>query len=252
MNARFRKKLLVLAAAGSLAVAAVPPANAIFGVGDIVLDPSNLAQNILTAERTLAMINNQVVQLTNEAQMLINQARNLQNLDFNTLNRLRSTLATVDRLFAEARGLAYNLSRVESEFARLYPQEYAATVTRERLNADRREQWVNSHEALSTTLRVQAQAAANFADDEAVLADLIDRSQSAVGALQAAQATNQLLALQARQLMQAQQLHIAQERAVALEHARTVAAEERARELRRQFMKEATHYTPEGVALFSR
>jgi P-type conjugative transfer protein TrbJ len=72
----------------------------------VVVDPTNLVQNTLTAIRTLQQINNQIQQLQNEAQMLMNQARNLANLDFNIVNRLRSTLATTERLIAEAQGLA--------------------------------------------------------------------------------------------------------------------------------------------------
>ncbi|PWG74457.1 P-type conjugative transfer protein TrbJ, partial [Enterococcus hirae] len=68
-----------------------PPAHAIFGIGDIVIDPSNLAQNILTAANTLEQINNQVKQLQNEADMLINQATNLVRTGYNPqaeINRL--------------------------------------------------------------------------------------------------------------------------------------------------------------------
>ena len=88
----------------------------------------------------------------------------------------------------------------------------------------------------------------NFSDDEAVLSELVNNSQSAAGALSAQQAGNQLIALQIRQLMQAQQLQVGQDRAVALEHARAVAEEERARELRRRFMAPAAAYraTPVG------
>ena len=54
--------------------------NEIFGFGRIVYDPTNHAENLLTAARTLEQINNQIAQLQNEAQMLINQARNLERL----------------------------------------------------------------------------------------------------------------------------------------------------------------------------
>ncbi len=46
----------------------------------IIYDPSNYAQNVLTAARTREQINNQITQLQNEAQMLINQARDLASL----------------------------------------------------------------------------------------------------------------------------------------------------------------------------
>lgn len=215
-----------------------------------VIDPTNLVQNILTAVRTLQMVNNQIRQLQNEAQMLVNAARNLQRLDLNTLNRLRATLAATERLFAEARGLEFDVRRTVDEFARLYPTQYAEAITRGQLNADRLERWAFSREAFGTTMAMQAQAKQNFENDEAVLADLVSSSQSAVGALQAAQATNQLLALQSRQLMQTQQLQIAQDRAIALEQARAIAAEERSRAVRRRFMSATTTYTPETVRGF--
>jgi len=63
----------------------------------VVIDPTNLVQNTLTAIRTLEQINNQIQQLQNEAQMLANQARNLASLPFNVVNRLRSNLALTHR-----------------------------------------------------------------------------------------------------------------------------------------------------------
>lgn len=74
--------------------------------------------------------------------------------------------------------------------------------------------------------------------------------QSAVGALQAMQATNQLLALQAKQAIQAQRLQLTQDRAASLELARQAAVQERAREVRRRFMGEGTPYTPYRVNFY--
>lgn len=110
--------------------------------------------------------------------------------------------------------------------------------------ADARESWGRSRAATETALSMQSQASENFAADEAVLADLIGRSQSAAGALQAAQATNQLLALHARQAIQAQQLQIVQGPAAAVEQARVIGGETRAREVRRRFQGEDVRYTP--------
>lgn len=215
-----------------------------------VIDGSNLVQNILTAARTLQQINNQIRQLQNEAVMLTNQARNLTSLDFNTLNRMRVALASTNRLIAEAQGLAYEVSRMESEFSRLYPVEYAGSISGSRMALDARQRWRYSLDALRTTAKMQAQVAQNFPVDESTLADLVARSQSAVGQLQATQATNQLLALQSRQAIQEQQLRITQDRAVALEQARQVAVQERAREVRRRFQGAGTPYTPYTVSYY--
>lgn len=215
-----------------------------------VIDSTNLAQNTLTAIRTLEQIQNQVRQLQNEAQMLIHQARNLVGLDVNVVNRLRSTLATTERLLAIAQGLAYDVAGVDREFARLYPHEYAATVSHNQMAQDEHERWQHTLDGLHTAMRMQAQASQNLREDEAVLADLVGQSQSAVGALQAMQATNQLLALQAQQAIQAQQLQLTQDRAVALELARQAAVTEQSRAVRQHFLGEGTPYTPQTVPFY--
>lgn len=239
-----KKVLLSVLLAGALGVAPVVHAQL------VVLDPTNLTQNILTAARTLQQINNQIRQLQNEAQMLVNQARNLTGLDFSALQQLRAALAESQRLIAQGQGLAFEVSTLDEQFRRLYPDRYVASVSGEAMAQDAREHWRNALEALRTATRLQAQAVQNFAVDERALADLVGRSQSAVGALQASQTTNQLLALQARQAIQAQQLQLSQDRAQALEQARMVAAQERAREVRRRFLGEGTRYTPHTVRFY--
>lgn len=245
-----KPRLIALAMAGVLALASAQPAHALFGVGDIVLDPTNLVQNTLTAVRTLEQINNQVQQLQNEAQMLSNQARNLASLDFNVVNRLRASLARSEQLFAEAQGLAYDVQNLDSEFARLYPDEYAATVSGDQMYRDARARWEHTLDGLHTAMRMQAQVSRNLSEDESALTDLVGQSQSATGALQAMQATNQLLALQAKQSIQAQQLQLTQDRAASLELARQAAASERAREVRRRFLGEGTPYSPYSVRFY--
>ena len=178
----------------------------------VVIDPTNLVQNTLTAIRTLEQINNQIQQLQNEAQMLMNQARNLASLPSSVVGQLRANLATTQRLIAQARGLAYDVTNLDREFARLYPEQYAATVSGDQMYRDTQERWKNTLNGLQTTMQMQAQASQNLHDDEGVLADLVGKSQSAVGALQAMQATNQLLALQAKQSIQTQRLQITQDR----------------------------------------
>ncbi|HCL3318641.1 P-type conjugative transfer protein TrbJ [Pseudomonas aeruginosa] len=237
---------VTLAAALSVSLLAVQPASAL-----TVFDPSNFVQNTLTAVRTLEQINNQIRQLQNEAQMLINQARNLASLPFNVVNQLRSTLATTERLIAQAKGLAYDVADMDAMFSRLYPEQYAATISGDQMAKDARERWQNTLNGLQTAMQMQAQVSQNLSTDESVLADLVSKSQSAEGALQAQQATNQLLALQAKQSIQAQQLQITQDRAASLELARQAAATERAREVRRRFLGTGTPYTPQTVNFYS-
>jgi len=216
----------------------------------VVIDPSNLMQNVMTAARSLEQINNQIRQIQNQSQSLMNQAKNLTGLDFSALNELRASLSATNQLIQQGQGLAFKVSQMEVEFARLHPDAYSESTSGSQMATDARTRWHNSLEALRTATQVQSQAVQNFASDEQTLTDLVSSSQSAVGALQATQATNQLLALQSRQAIQAQQLQITQNRAVALEQARQVAVQERAREVRRRFQGDGTAYTPYAVSFY--
>ena len=239
------KKTMLTVATAAL-MNALPAAHAQW----VVIDPTNLAQNLMTAANTLEQINNQIKQLQNQAQSLTNQAKNLTGLDFSALNELRAALSATYQLIQQAQGLAFNVQQMETQFQQLYPESFSATVSSGQMVLDARKRWTNSLDALRTATKVQSQAVQNFASDESTLTDLVNRSQSAVGALQATQATNQLLALQARQAIQAQQLQITQDRATALEQARQVAVHERAKEVRRRFMGSGTPYTPYTVNFY--
>jgi P-type conjugative transfer protein TrbJ len=239
-----KKRLLAVAAAAL--IGAMPVAQAQW----VVIDPTNLAQNILTAAHTLEQINNQIRQLQNEAQSLMNEARNLASLPFNVVNRLRSNLDTTRQLIAQARGLGFDIQNMDQQFAQLYPDQYAASVSGNQMFQDAHQRWQNTLQGLQTAMRMQAQVSQNLNQDEGVLADLVDQSQSATGALQAMQATNQLLALQAKQSIQTQQLQLTQGRAASLELARQAAAVERGREVTRRFLGSGTAYTPQSVNFY--
>ncbi len=241
-----KKRLLAAAVSAMLCAATTAYAQR------VVIDPTNLVQNTLTAIRTLEQINNQIQQLQNEAQMLTNQARNLARLPSSVVGQLRANLATTDRLIAQARGLAYDVTNLDREFARLYPEQYTATVSGDQMYRNTQERWKNALNGLQTTMQMQAQASQNLSDDEGVLADLVGKSQSAQGALQAMQAMNQLLALQAKQSIQMQRLQITQDRAASLELARQAAAVERGREVTRRFLGEGTPYMPQSVNFYNR
>ncbi|MFT3813325.1 MAG: P-type conjugative transfer protein TrbJ [Acidovorax sp.] len=242
---RTRALSATAAAVLSASLLAVQPASAF-----VFIDPANLIQNTLTALQTLEQISNQIEQLQNEARMLENQARNLARLPSSVVGRLRANLATTQRLIDQARGLAYDVARMDQEFARLYPEQYAATVSGSQMYRDAQERWRNTLNGLQTSMQMQAQASRNLNDDEGVLSDLVSQSQAAEGALQAMQATNQLLALQAKQSIQTQRLQLTQDRAASLELARQAAAAERGREVTRRFLGSGTPYTPQAVTFY--
>lgn len=238
-----KRKLFAAVAAIALTLGPVQNAHAIFGFGDIVYDPANHAENVLTAARTLIQINNQVQQLANEAQMLLNEAQNLSRLPSSVAPNLQASLARLDNLIIIARGIAYNVSIIDSEYRRLFPEQYAAAVPTSQIVRDAQEAWMLAREGFKHSLEVQAEVVGQVRADSATLDSLIAKSQGAVGNLQAAQAANQLTAFSAKQTMQLQTLLAASARADALERARSLAAHEQARARFTRFMGDGDAYT---------
>jgi P-type conjugative transfer protein TrbJ len=232
-------KIRLLALAVAALIGVMPAAQAQWAV----IDATNLVQNTMTAARTLEQINNQIRQLQN-------QARNLASLPFNVVGQLRSNLANTQQLITQAQGLAFQVQSMNQQFAQLYPQQYAATVSGNQMYQDAHQRWQNTLNGLQTTMQMQAQVSQNITADAGVMSDLVGQSQSATGALQAMQATNQLLALQAKQTSESQQLQLTQGRAAALELARQAAAVEQGRVITQRFLGTGTPYTPQSVNFY--
>jgi P-type conjugative transfer protein TrbJ len=212
----------------------------------IVYDPSNYAQNVLQAARALQQINNQITSLQNQSQMLLNQAKNLAGLPYSSLQ----TIARTQQLLNEAQRLGYDVNQIDQAFQRLYPQSYTGASSSQQLVSDARERWQNSLDAYHDALRVQAGAVGNLDTTRTETDALVSSSQSAVGALQAAQAGNQLVALQTRQLADLTGVIAAQSRAQSLAGARSTANQDQAREQLSRFLGGTQRYHPQAVQMF--
>src|SRR3546814_11909003 len=136
--------------------------------------------------------------------MLVNQGRNLTELDFSALQELRAALADSRRLLEEAKGLSFDVEQARRGYARLYPDGYGAGTSIGDMASDAQARWQQAREALRTAVELQAQLVGQVAGDEPTLSDLVDRSQSAVGAFQVAQQTTQPPARQSSQFLQCQ------------------------------------------------
>ena len=66
----------------------------------IVYDPTNYAQNVLTAARALQQVTNQITSRQNEAQRLSNQSRNLASLPYSALQQLQQSVQRTQQLLA--------------------------------------------------------------------------------------------------------------------------------------------------------
>ena len=209
-----------------------------------VFDAGNYAQNLLIAARTLQQINNQIQSLQNEAAMLLNQAKNLTRVDFPQLQQLKDALTQVDTLMGQAQGIQFKVDGLDDQFRKLFPDQFDKALTADVQVANAKARLDMAMAAFRQTMSVQAQVVENVQADAQTLDALVGRSQDAEGALQAAQATNQLLALSAKQQFQIQNLMAAQYRAEAMESARRAQAEADARAATRKFLGSGTAYTP--------
>ncbi|WP_331171953.1 DUF4141 domain-containing protein, partial [Rhodopseudomonas sp.] len=63
-----------------------------------VFDPTNYAQNVLTAARELPQINNQIQQIENQTQSLINQAKNLASMPYSLVSTITSQIQRTEQL----------------------------------------------------------------------------------------------------------------------------------------------------------
>jgi type IV secretion system protein TrbJ len=160
------------------------------------------------------------------------------------LRAMTQTLQQIDRLMGQAQGIRFQVSGVDQQFSRLFPSDFGAALRSNERVIDARGRLDTAMAAFKQTMGVQAQVVENVAADAQTLSELVGRSQGADGALQAQQATNQLLALTAKQQFQIQNLMAAQYRAESVEAARRVQAEQEARTATKKFLGSGTAYTP--------
>src|SRR5882672_5093499 len=150
----------------------------------IVYDPSNYAQNVLQAARTLQQINNQITGLQNQTQMLLNQAKNLARLPYSSLQAIEQSITRTQQLLKQAQRLAYDINQIDQAFQRTYPQSYAGSISSQQLLSDAQTRWQNALAGYHDALRVQAGVVQALDTTRTEIGPLVSSSQSAEGILQ--------------------------------------------------------------------
>ncbi len=239
-----RHSLRLAALSGAAVLALATPAGAQLKV----FDPTNYASNVMQAARALEQINNQVRSLQNQALSLTNQARNLQQLPYSSLQTLQGNLGRIGSLMQQAQRVAYDVQAIQREFGQNYTVTSGASDAA--LIASANARWRNSAEAFEHALQVQAGVVSGLPSARAELSALVGASQGSVGIVQAAQAGNQLLALQSQQLADLTAMTAAQGRAAALEQAERAASRAQAQEQFRRFMDRRQGYQAQPVEMF--
>gem|GEM_PF-756000 len=199
---------------------------AVFGVGDVVIDPTNLVQTTATALRSAISNANEVTQINNQIQSLANEAKQLISLPLSLVNEIDAAISSYTSLLNEGRGMVYQVQASVQQFEDLYSAGFGGNGSfmqrAQRMLGQVRDAGRLATQVTSVYDRLCAQ--------QARVGQLMAASQAAVGTLQAEQATNQLLGVLSEQQVSMQQILATDQRLKISETMRQLVTEEKAYE----------------------
>ncbi len=211
--------------------------------GLTVFDPFNYKENLLSSVRALEQINNQVRQLQGQVQMIQRMDQNLQRIGTSVAPDLQRSLGDIQAKLRDGNGIALRLQDTESAYARLFPTALSTTLSSDEVLRNAKTRWDEEHASLQRAALLQGQIVDTAGIDARLLDDAMTRSRTAAGALDVAQAGNELTAMSVKQSIQMQTLLAAQTRSETIARARDLATENEARQRFKTFLGNGTAYT---------
>jgi type IV secretion system protein TrbJ len=177
-----------------------------WGAAAIVLDPTNLIQNTISALKAIESV-------INEVEMIANQVKQIENLVQNTRGyagiwdqEALPRLMRLGQIIEQEQAIAYAMAGMDRVFRDKYPgyrpiTDWAAAY----------DKWTRTTlDTLRGTLAAVRLHADDFTDEQRRVQTLTAMSDSAEGRMQAIQAGNMLAAEQIQQLAKLRQLMMAQ------------------------------------------
>ncbi len=164
-----------------------------------VYDVSNLAQNLLTAERSLEQINNQL--------------KMLESLDFDSSGDVANILNETNSVLNQVEGIAYSVGQISEEFANAYPEDMNG-MSYDDLGSLKDSILQQTRTAQKHAMELQASVAGSIPQTRMTVDEIVSRSNAAAGTTAAVQANTQMLATLSAQMSQMQALLMSQTRAL--------------------------------------
>lgn len=181
------KRILVMSLAISLTLSS--PCMALLGLGDIVIDPTNLVQNTWTAFRSLESNVNEAKQIAQQIQSYAQDAKNFIALPGSYVDQVTSLFSQYNQLLNTGRGLAYSVTSSVNQFESLYASGFGGSQSMmERAKA--------MLSQVRDASRVATQVGSLFdklCADQSSVATLLQAAQVAPGELAIGQTQAQLL-----------------------------------------------------------
>jgi P-type conjugative transfer protein TrbJ len=190
----------------AMAITLIAGASSAWGYAAVVLDPTNLIQNTISALKAIESV-------INEVEMIANQIKQIENLVQNTRGYAgvwdREALPRLIRLgqiIEQEQALAYAMAGMDRVFKERYPGYKPVTDW-----AAAYDQWTRTTlDTLRGSLSAVRLHSDDFANEQRRIQTLTALSDSAEGRMQAIQAGNMLAAEQVQQLAKLRQLMMAQ------------------------------------------
>jgi P-type conjugative transfer protein TrbJ len=153
-------------------------------------------------------------------------------------------------LLTQAQNIAYSVTTIDQAFTQLYPQSYSGATSNTQLLADAQTRWQNARAGYQDSMNVQAGVVQNLQNAQTQISALVSSSQSASGALQAAQSGNQLMGLAAQQLADLTGVIAAMSRAQSLDKVDELETQAQGQQQMQNFLNYGVGYQPGSAQMF--
>lgn len=173
----------------------------VFGIGDVVFDPSNLVQMLLDYAVQAEQLTQEILAVEQLILQVEYMALAAKNLNFSALPVVGGLIDTLTNVYENAQGIVYNAAHIKEAFDELWQPfrlEVMDGATFYGKVWDWNEQTRRAHYDVAF---LQNKIPFNLYDTRMVMQEVMSRSAAAVGSLQAEQAGNELHAVVAQQLM---------------------------------------------------
>jgi type IV secretion system protein TrbJ len=173
----------------------------------VVVDPTNLVENIISALQNTQTVLNQITQISHEVQSLAYQAQNLQSMppsvSSSVVGQYTTQFGSLVSAMASINGIAQNVAKLTGQYNATYPNTALAQGPLSNANVmSQLTTWLNQSRSVYTgAYNTQAQVMASLPADTANVRTLLQTSGSSQGALDAIQTGNQINGQVAAQLM---------------------------------------------------
>jgi P-type conjugative transfer protein TrbJ len=175
--------------------------------------------------------------------MLQRMDQNLVRLGSSISPDLQRTLGDIQTQLRAGEGIALRLQATQSGYDQLFPHAASSALSTDAVLRNAQSRWNEEYAAFRRAALLQGQIGESIDTDTRLLGDAMARSRNAAGALEAAQAGNELTGLSVKQALALESLLAAQHRAQTLTRARDLAAEDEARQRFKTFIGTGSAYT---------